>query len=1076
MSVQIKPLVQIVNDATLLQKQAADPNSSVWVMASAGTGKTTVLVERFIRLVLTGTYPDKILCLTYTKAAATQMKERILKRVGQWVRMEENALSAELAGILQEEPSTSMIRKARNLMGDLLDQIDRLNILTIHAFCQSLLARFQLEAGLSGGLDVMEDWVANDIFSGILQSMLENDDSPYIEQLVHIKAESEWTDLLKMIVNDRLKFHAALAGDTNIEKQINDALRLSASETEDECRTQAMRDMFINRDVLLCLAEAYPKTALSIERVLQSSADDRGSLFDDYAQIFLTKDLEPRKIKNLKNDPVQSQIPFEQARLQNVYDQLRRIRTRDMSLCLSYLARQALQSYTAYKEKQGVLDYQDLIERTVALLSLSDAKDWIRYKLDGGIDQVLVDEAQDTNPLQWHIIAKLIEEYFTGLGTHEDIERTLFVVGDTKQSIYSFQGADPETANTYHGIFKQAAIEARKDWRDVPLNTSFRTAQDILDIVDACSAWGKTLHKAGKDLPGRVECWPLIEAEKTEEKETPWTLPSQASVKAQRLMVDKTADHIKSLLDRNVALPSKKNKAIEAQDILVLVQNRNHYPTPLIQALRKRNVPVAGIDSFCLTDDIAVQDVLSLLNWSLFPDDDLALAEILKSPFVGFDDNALGMIAKHRGSVTLWEKLREHHGDIAQWLSHIRRMARRQQPAHVIQTLLEMPCPSARSGYKAMQGRLGPASLDALEQLLSYARGRDIEDRNVLRFLKHLTVFAPTIKREMEGENAAGVRIMTLHGAKGLEAPVVYMIDTLQERSFLQKTSDLQWLEHGDMLLPLWAPRKDDRAPELTELKEAQAAKLQAESYRLLYVGMTRAKDYLVIGGAGKANEDETDWFGQVRCAMRSMNAMEEDGVLSYGQWSPVQAGETATPLHTTTDTSFNAAVWPMPDEEEPDTLIESGVNDNRARVIGRQWHKLLERAIDRSDEDWSAHLVEWMDDLPDIGEDIARGRLHALRGHSEYGFLFQPGGAAEVPFITRAETIIRGRIDRLVVRDDALWIIDYKTRLNPGNAARMEAYQQQLAGYRAALAPLTNGKPVRTLLVDIAEARIIEV
>lgn len=1064
---------KIVEDATALQNRAADPNNNVWVMASAGTGKTTILVERFIRLVLNGTAPDKILCLTYTKAAATQMKERILKRVGAWVRMDETALKADVESILLTSTNDATLRKARNMMGELLDQIDRLNIMTIHAFCQSLLARFQLEAGLPGGLDVMEDWKASNIFTAILQTILESDDSPYIEELIHLKTETEWHDLLQMIVNDRIKFQGLFADEVDLSARLNDALGLGDNPKEHELITAALSPSLLPALPLLERITEKDSTQTELVRRL-ARGDAHASDLRPYADIFLLKGKwEPRSLGRIKDDDIRAVYLMEQARLLNLQDQIGRIRTRDMTLCLSYLARQALRSYKHYKDLHGVLDYQDLIERTVSLLSLSDARDWILYKLDGGIDQVLVDEAQDTNPLQWHIIAKLIEEYFTGLGTHEDVNRTLFVVGDTKQSIYSFQGADPETANAYQDIFRTSAIEAGKAWEDVPLGTSFRTSQDILDIVDACAAWGPTVHTAGKDLPGLVECWPFIETEKSAKDDEFWQFPREASVKAQRQIVEQTADHIKALLDRRLAIPSKKGQAAEAHDILILVQKRNHFQIPLIHALRQRNVPVAGIDSFKLTDDVAIQDILSLLNWSLFPDDDLALAEVLKSPLVNWNDTQLGAIAIGRAG-TLFQSLAEKAMEVAHWLSMASRHIRQYKPAHSIQTVLEMPCPAGRSGYSAMQERLGPASLEALEQLLSYARSRDDEEQTVFGFIKHLETFAPTIKREMEGENAQGVRIMTLHGAKGLEAPVVYMIDTLQERSFLQRASNLQWLDHDGVLLPLWAPRNEDTAPELKELKETQAEKLQAESYRLLYVGMTRAKDYLVVGGAGKTNKDESDWYSRVRAAMVASNATDMDGVLSYGQWQQESAiTSPVTPETAVPDAPSTMPAWQT--DEEDAAPVEMDNDGGKARAIGRQWHKLLERAIDRSDEEWAARMADWLDDLPDIEIDKATQRLQALRNHGAYGFLFQPGGAAEVPFITRGELPIRGRIDRLVQTDDAVWIIDYKTRLDPANAVRLEAYRLQLAGYKAALEPIALGKPVKTLLVDVAESRVLE-
>ncbi len=554
------PASQFIQDASALQRRAADPNAHVWVMASAGTGKTTVLVQRYIRLVLAGTQPSRILCLTYTKAAATQMKERILRRLSSWVCMDEVKLRGQLTEMMQRAPTYSEIMQARGLFNVLLDQLDSLNIMTIHAFCQSLLARFQVEAGLPGGAEIMDDPSAKLLLSDVLSDILATDQNAYIERLAQYTADGSWEDLISKIVQHRSAFRGLFESNINTEKSINAILKVDDAVNIDDIRRKALHDGRIPFALLDALPPIKDVDVGAIIESLRSTAfEHRGDLFPAYASLFLTKSGTIRKTVKFKDDHLSAQYFEEAQRVLDVYAQERALMTAACSRDLCTLARAALERYQERKDQRGVLDYDDLIERTLALLSQADAADWVRFKLDGGIDQVLLDEAQDTSPAQWQIIAQIVQEYFAGIGRRDPEDRTLFVVGDHKQSIYSFQGADPARFGAETRGYIARIAEAGREGVGVRLAKSYRSTAQVLAYVDSLFSVEENrvgLMPEGGDLepheptrrePGCVDLWPLTRESPGEEREA-WEAPvdAESEQSANRRLAEKIAADRKS--------------------------------------------------------------------------------------------------------------------------------------------------------------------------------------------------------------------------------------------------------------------------------------------------------------------------------------------------------------------------------------------------------------------------------------------------------------------------------------------------------------------------------------------------
>lgn len=1077
-----------VANATLVQSRASDPSSHVWVMASAGTGKTTVLVSRFIRLVLMGTPPDKILCLTYTKTAATQMKERVLSRLGTWVCMDEDGLIKELSPLLERTPTAADITKARRLFADFLDQLDRLNIMTIHSFCHSLLARFPFEADMDTGVEMMDDNQSSVMLSGIFKAMLEQSNSDYFERLSQYISDNDWLKYMSLVINNRAYFIDFFEHFNDHEKAIADTVGLPYPLPND---VDYLNDFLSDDNLPLGLLKSWPdrlKTQkdkkIIINKLLSTPHELRYNLYKEYFICFLKSDLSepPKKI------PVDDEawiVPCEREieRIILARDTLASIKNAQMTFDLCALAKDMLGTYERQKADQSLVDFHDLIHKTLALLTRKDAADWIKYKLDGGLEQVLVDEAQDTGPMQWRIIGQIIAEYFAGEGRDKARARTIFAVGDIKQSIYSFQGADPDSMDMYHKAFRHDANAATQTWDDVPLDTSFRTAQDILDVVDAVSpmSWGDTTHLAGKTQTGRVELFPAIEYIKaSKETAVPWTPPiASKNTSNKQILINQLADHIKNLIDGRIAIPSKDNKAVTAGDILILVKSRNHYPAALIQALRKRDIEVAGLDRFKLSDDTSIKDILCLIRWALFDSDDLSLATILKSPFIGWDDAQLGDAAIGRRN-RLIDAIKDKDPNVHAWLMDMKYQITRQPIDVALRYIIDAPCPAApqKSALYAFQSRLGTTCVDALEQWLDFIDVLEPEHKSALAFLSHMDTHDHDIKRELEGENATGVRIMTIHGAKGLEAPIVYLIDTMFTTSSIEKADNLQWIDHPKgAQVPLWATRKDLFSPQLSEAIETAKQKQREEYYRLLYVAMTRAKDGLFILGAHPHHAaDDESWYNLIERGLQNLNAHKIGDTLVYGDWNMTASGITDDAMPTHRSEKFEPQRMKIIDDAEETTEETEDLSHiSKVLSIGLQWHKLLERAMIEDSNQWDQSIPSWVIDLPDIKPDIAMNKLLSLRNHNEYGHLFDANGAVEVPFITKNnDETTRGRVDRLVETKDAFWIIDYKTTLDPNNSVLLDKYKDQLKNYKIALEKLAQDKPIYTILVDIMNAQIV--
>ena len=871
------------------QRKAADPSASAWVKANAGTGKTHVLTLRVLRLLLSGTAPEKILCLTYTKAAAAEMSRRVFDRLAKWVTADEAALKADIRTVTGGDVSDDIATTARTLFARAIETPGGLKVQTIHAFAERLLQRFPLEAKVPPDFKILGDDAGRDLKAEATErTLVEATSAPdsqlgrALDLIVRYATDMQFDKLIGNAVEERRWLDAKrretldtvsddfAAIDAYLRQQFNVREAVASADLHQECANVLSKDDLreihehlstgtktdLKHAATLASVRQQEETRLAVEILsgyflVDGGKAVRGSL--------MTKGLGEARPDLLQR------CQRAQQRFFAISQERKALTLIEASVALYTFAGAVLKRYTDARRVAGALDFDDLILKTKMLLEGNGgAAQWVLYKLDGGLDHILVDEAQDTSSEQWQIISGLAHEFFSDVGAGA-APRTIFAVGDEKQSIYSFQGADPKMFAEAGERFAALAANARLSWKPVSLTMSFRTVAPVLAAVDKVFADGQTtpgLTAGGPAInhaairagqAGLVEIWTT---EKPDEAGVadPWSPLSDSSERspANRL-AERIAEKIERWIKGGERLKSE-DRPITAGDILILVRKRHPFAVPMIAALKRRGIPVAGSDRIALTDQIAVQDLMVLGDFLTLPEDDLALATVLKGPIFNFDDNDLLTIAQGRRK-TLWAALLDNAEAkpafkiAAETLKRWRAKADFAPPFEFFSSMLD------RDGAREkMLLRLGPEAADAIDEFLDLALTYDeSEPPSLTRFLATLRATEPEVKRDMD-HGRDEVRVMTVHGAKGLEAPIVFLPDTCTTASGDRSASSILKLSHleppdGISEPIVWTVKGTSGVPAVETARAAIERRDREERNRLLYVAMTRARDRLYVAG-----------------------------------------------------------------------------------------------------------------------------------------------------------------------------------------------------------------------------------
>ena len=1127
----------LLADPGLAQREAYEREASVWVEASAGTGKTTVLTRRVLSLLLAKTAPSRILCLTFTKAAAAEMANRINKTLSEWATSDDGALAQELLPLVSGMPDADQLDYARQLFARVLDAPGGITIATIHAFCQSLLRRFPLEAGVAPHFEVMDERSSAEALTAAREAVLSraraDHTSPLAEALaeaVQRTHEERFTELLGALAQERARLFEALAGGFDeFAHTLRQMLDLRDGEKLAGILADACAENACNEEDLraACTAMLASKAKTDQERgaiiaAWLAAPEMRHNGFDDYLCAFFTEAgggpryARPITVSLAREQPgVQATLEAEAERLQAIRQRRCAAEIYAATAAIARLGAAMLEEYERYKASRALLDYDDLILKTRDLLRQPGIAPWVLFKLDGGLDHILVDEAQDTNPEQWEIVQLIAAEFFAGEGTR-DGARTVFAVGDAKQSIYSFQRADPAKFIAMRAHFERAAGEW---WRRVPLHVSFRSVAAVLAAVDSVFAGdpandgvaldGQVIRHIAKRQgdAGLVELWPPIEPEKPA-MPAPWEPPlKQRGASEPRVrLAQAIAARIKDWLDRGERLEAH-DRPIRPSDVMVLVRRRGPFVGELVRHLKKLAVPVAGVDRMILTEQLAVEDMMALAQFLLLPEDDLTLASVLKGPLFGLSEEELFVLAWNRAPASLWARLREKHEEVpkfAQAFDELSALLARVDFVPPYELFAEVL--SARGGRKAILGRLGPEASDPLDELLAAALAYERSHGVSLQgFLHWLAEGAAEIKRDLDQGARDEVRILTVHGAKGLEAPIIFLPDTLQMPT---KTALVLW--HGETrdadALPLWMVARDAPPRAAQAALDAAKRKRDQEYRRLLYVAMTRAADRLYIcGWQTKRSPPNGNWHALVAAGLRAAGAVPFDfaaekfsGIAAWsGEGLRLQQAQSGKPQRAKRAPHKPAAATLLPDwcslppapaaeptpprplapsrpqGQEPPARSPLGDDRGAAFLRGRLVHRLLQ-SLPAVEPLWRAAAAQRFLALPVHGlaaadQQAILDETMAVLNHPEFAALFGPGSVAEVPVVGLiGGRALSGQIDRLVVDGASVLIVDYKTiRPVPVDLdAVPPLYLEQLAAYRAAIAAVFPDKEVRCALL----------
>jgi ATP-dependent helicase/nuclease subunit A len=1129
------------------QASASNPAASAFVSANAGSGKTHVLVQRVIRLLLTGVAPEKILCITFTKAAAANMAERVFTTLGHWVTLDDAALDEAIRDAGVPNPNAKLRKVARELFAKALETPGGLKVQTIHALCTRLLQQFPFEANVPARFAVLDDRDQTDMMERAnLKVFLEASNAPdsllgrALQTAMANAADVTFKDVVREACLSRDHFMAwtDTAGSAEAAAaEMSAVLGVGSGDSIENVEREIVDGPYLPRTRWLEIAgvlDGGGKSDQNRGEQLRDSLGFAGSAqVDEYLSVFLTdeKSLRAAVLTKafIRDNPSLGRLFEEEIlRLVPLIEKRRAVITCDRTSALLHIAVAAAANYRREKEERGLLDYDDLIDKTLVMLNKVSAG-WVHYKLDRGVDHVLIDEAQDTSPRQWDIVEHIISEFTAGHGARDGITRTMFAVGDEKQSIFSFQGAAPREFAERRSRFSSRFTAAGLDFESISFTYSFRSGAGVLRAVERAfqspdvyksittDQDGMPPHLALDDAgPSLIELWPLAEADDRNDIEG-WRAPFDGvSVTSPEVKLSRRIQaEIKRLVTSGTLTgPKGARRPLRYGDVLVLVRRRGNVFDAVIQALKHASIPVAGADRLKLTEHIAIIDLMNLADALLLPQDDLALAVALKSPLFGLDEDDLFALAWDRKG-SLRETLSKQAAakaslqDALRRLEECERRFRHETPFTFYAWLL-----GGDGGRQRILRRLGSEANDALDEFLELALNHERKAPASLQgFMAWLRSADTEVKRDMEISRDE-VRVMTVHGAKGLEASVVIMVDTTSSPSDTQRLRLIHLPRGNGGEITVWAGRKADDPSPVAAARLAMLGDTEDEYRRLLYVAMTRAADRLIVAGIKPGNSKNIRqfcWYDLADKGLAASGLREEiietgDGAIKR-YTRPEDGAETGIAVANATGIQRTLPAWlrtPLPTPTRTSDLLRpSDASDDKARRVksgesvrqrtaalrrGTLVHRLLQSlpdvAADRRRDAALNFLRRNAGDWADDEREALATKVLGLIGDIRFAAVFGEGSRAEVPIVgwlTRpddAPVLVSGQIDRLVVTENEVLVVDFKTNQTPPDTAAEApaAYIRQLALYRAILARLYPQRAIRTALLWTETPEFIEI
>lgn len=842
------------------QNIASNPEKNIWVQANAGTGKTTVLIQRLLRILFRDGHDKNVsgvLCLTYTNAAAGEMRNRVLSELRKWAMADDKDLTELLDEISENHPATKEdIIWARKIFYTYIDNPEILKIKTIHSFCEEILHRFPLEAGISPTWSLVsgaaQTVLLQDAFYQMIQDSFNKTDqriSDAFYKIIDIKSEYFLDDLHELLIKHYKSFFQV--------DDIEQYRKYFITKTSIFLGLNNIPNMTVSPDKIkkiIDYAKTIKKPAQYIINIINLSEQyiDNTINFEKYKNAYLTKD--HGIIKNiLKHDA----FVDEAERIYAIQQYNLNKSVFDNTVALFDLSMGFANTYRRIKQERNLLDFEDLILYTQKLFSTPDSMGWVLSQLDISLSHILVDEAQDTSPQQWDILRMLAGDFFTEGDTKHN--RSIFVVGDTKQSIYGFQNADPKAFAASRSDIAEQIKENYRAIQEVALDQSFRSVEPILKTVDYFFD-NPDIVESTEFHNNNHKCFRIAEQGLVEIHEL-----SKYDVTG----IEKTKQYVRSIAEKIKDLIC--NEKYAPKDIMVLVQKRNPFVEPLAIALKQLGINVAGSDRVNLPSFPAIRDLLHLVRFCINPLNDYSLCCVLKSPMYRLKERDIFDLCQTKNqskNITIFDVLYDFNIDIHNDLMDTIEKSKILAPYSFFNYVL-----NKNNNRENIISAFGKHVVDPLEEFLTMCLAYERTQPGTLyHFLKWFITGDSEIKRDMDA--ADGVRIMTVHGSKGLAAPIVFLIDTvtIPKPEIMLNTNYLQ--DNLNYDLWIWKTNTSDIIESIVEHNKNDSI---AEYYRLLYVAMTRARDRLYIFGCDTDRVPDISWHNKLWAVLSQIKNANPD-------------------------------------------------------------------------------------------------------------------------------------------------------------------------------------------------------
>jgi ATP-dependent helicase/nuclease subunit A len=1114
-------------------EKALTINNSVWVSASAGSGKTTLLAKRLLALLLGNVDVAKIICITYTKTGANEIKKKIYESISRWATANEDELRREIQEIIGLHNVTmEYLRQARTLFVKVIDNIDNLKIFTIHSFCQQIISRFPLEAGILPNFEVIDDSKSNELSEQSVENLLLNitENSDIYDDLKLLILEQNEEDFYKMInylISKRKEFEVLQNYD--YKSDLRSKFNISTTDKND------IEKVFLDHDytnVLNLFGEISEGNFTEKQKAdfsyLKTFVDYKSTEnIENYLNVFLTKNHSKRKFsggifKRLGEHFIDI-VELEQERCYNFAQEMENIKYYTLTLAMINVALKIIDNYRKLKSGRGFLDFDDLIIVTLNLLQNTEYSAWINYKLDNGIEHILVDEAQDTSTLQWQIIDNLTGDFFVG-STKNESSRTLFVVGDEKQSIFKFQGANPQMFNEKYKFYEELIRNSRNNFFRVSLQRSFRSLGTILTFVDAVfrdkeyadkisKLSNKIVHENTRQGVGLVELWPVVEVEKSNNNGWIIDFDSKEEVKKQEILAKNIARKIKSLIsgDRVIIGKNGKKRRIKCGDIMVLVKKRNPiFLSYLMKYLNKSSIANSGYDRLNLFDDVVIQDFISLFKFILFRNDDLSLANLVKSPILGLREEDLYVLCgeKNDKNTTLFEAMKANKKYQEQYLLLCSIIEKSKiLNIHSLYFYILEECNIRRKILERFSADVNGILNRFSDFIWEYEKNNIC---SLLSFLFFVENNKNNIKKDLDSDNMEQVRIMTVHASKGMQAPIVFIADaTVGIGGSKEK---ILWSE-GEFgyNLPLYKVKSNSDVVEMA--KNSSNLDLHSEYFRLFYVAMTRAENELYICGWSNENsgeneekkkEEKNTWFDLAKGTMLYLGAREEKFEFAENTRKFVfgealsekieeESEKNSAKMLDNSHILRNIVRYEGGDMEKkvitPSQFFSHVDRDNLFAKInypvlrGNAIHKLLEVLPNSRPEDRNSvadiYLNNLFSALSDGDKIDIKNKVTDILTDKKFEKFFGENSRSEVEIVGELDNfMISGKIDRLAEHEDKILLLDYKNTAKHYKTKEElpEAYLKQMEMYSRLVQQIYGEKDVEMYILVTTYLEIIKV